>query len=261
MFGILKHKGLTLLIIASSLLIGCSTTKSTSSETKVQWNQIKGETQGTTYGIILNDPESKIRKEHIDSILHDFDLALSSYIETSIVSQVNNATDSVSFDDSFGYFDACYHKSRDIFDLTEGAFDPSVFPLVKAWGFFGKDFIQPSQEELDETLEYVGFGKPLHDCLIINGNGRFTKKNPAFRLDFNAIAQGYSVDVLAQFLEKHGISDYYVEIGGEIVVKGKNKDGVNWRIGVDSPNQEEGKRIIEAIGTVDANAEVRSQNG
>lgn len=260
MFGTLKRKGLTLSIIASSILIGCSTTDSSTETKESNWNQIQGETQGTTYGIILDDPNNVIHKEAIDSILHDFDLALSSYIDNSIVSHINNAEDAVTFTDTHGYFEKCYQQSSEVFDKTDGAFDPSVFPLVKAWGFFGDELENPSQIELDSILGFVGFGKPLHDCSIANGDGVFTKKAPSFRLDFNAIAQGLSVDVLAEYLERNKIKDYYIEIGGEIVVKGQNKDKVDWRIGIDSPNQKEDTRVIENVVNISNKAIATSGN-
>ena len=259
MFGILRHKGLTLLSIASSILIGCSSNESSTSK-EVAWRQIQGETQGTTYGITLEDPEESVEKEAIDSILHDFDMALSSYIDASIVSKINTTSDSVNFQDTYGYFETCYEKSRTVFETTNGAFDPSVFPLVKAWGFFGKELEKPSEAALDSILNFVGFGKPLHHYSMEGGTGSFRKENPSFRMDFNAIAQGLSVDILAAYLDANKIQNYYIEIGGEIVVKGKNKEELDWRIGVDSPNQKEGTRVIDNVVNISNKAIATSGN-
>lgn len=259
MLGTLKRKVLTLSIIASSLLIGCNSNEEKKS-TDANWREIQGETQGTTYGLIFDDPNDEIQKEALDSILHDFDLALSSYIDNSIVTHINNASDSITFEDPHGYFQWCYEKSQEVFNATNGAFDPSVFPLVKAWGFFGDSLLQPSQEQLDSILNFVGFGKPIHACTIGNDTGIFTKGHPSFRMDFNAIAQGYSVDVLAQYLEVNGIKDYYIEIGGEIVVSGKNREGKDWRIGIDSPEQEATNRVIENVVNISDKAIATSGN-
>lgn len=259
MVGILKHKALTLSIIASSLLIGC-TSKETEQSTDSTWRQIQGQTQGTTYGVILDDPNKKIQKDDLDSILHDFDLALSTYIDNSVVSEINNGKQTIIIKDSHGYFEWCYEKSQEVFENTQGAFDPSVFPLVKAWGFFGDSLIRPSRTELDSIITFVGFGKPLHDCLIHDSRVAFTKSNPSFRMDFNAIAQGLSVDVIAKYLDANGIQDYYVEIGGEIVVKGKNNEAIDWRIGVDSPIQKGNSRTVENVVNISNKAIATSGN-
>lgn len=247
-----------MLLILSSLLVGCSTNSELSE--KEGWNEIQGKTQGTTYAVILNDPESKINKEDLDVILRNFDLALSTYIDESTISTINNGVDSIPFTDEHGYFNRCYEISGKVYEKSDGAFDPTVFPLVKAWGFFKEEAPIPTQEELDSLLTFVGFGKPLHSCLVVNNKGLFTKENPSFRMDFNAVAQGMSVDVLAEYLNENGIKNYYVEIGGEIVIRGKNRENKKWRIGIDSPNQKEGKRVINNIVHVSNKAIATSGN-
>lgn len=263
MFGTLKRKGLTLLIIASSLLFGCSesTTNQPEKKEKSQWNEIHGATQGTTYSAILDDPQGVIKKEDLDSILHNFDLALSTYMDNSAISKVNDAdTDTISFSDQQGYLEQCYNISRTVFKNTDGAFDPSVFPLVKAWGFFKEDAPIPTQSQLDSLLNSVGFGKNLHQFIFSEGKGICIKSDPSFRLDFNAIAQGYSVDVLADYVDSKGIKNYYLEIGGEIVVKGTNRENVKWRIGIDSPNQKEEIRVLDNVVNISDKALATSGN-
>jgi thiamine biosynthesis lipoprotein len=126
------------------------------------------------------------------------------------------------------YFTEAYLLSADISDLTGGAFDITIGPLVKAWGFGPDDYRNFSESKLDSLLNLVGMGK------ISLENGRLVKTNPSISLDFNAIAQGYSVDVVAEFLDSKGIKSYLVEIGGEVKAKG-DKNGVLWRIGIDRP--------------------------
>lgn len=261
MFGTLKRKGLTLLLILSSILLGCSSTNSQETDKK-QWKEIQGYTQGTTYNLILNDPGNKIVKEDIDSILHDFDLLLSTYIDSSTISAINNAGESTTyiFDDTIGYFIDCYQTSERVFELTNGAFDPTVFPLVEAWGFFKEDAPIPTEREIDSLLEFVGFDKGLHSCMIASPRVAFSKMNASFRLDFNAIAQGLSVDVLANYLNDQGVKDYYLEIGGEIVLRGKNRENKKWRIGIDSPEQQEGKRVLDNVVSVSNKAIATSGN-
>lgn len=259
MFGILKHKGLTLLLILSSLILGCASEKKEEAKNE-KWSEIQGETQGTTYDVIVNDPNSKIQKEDLDAILRHFDMALSTYIENSLVSKLNASQGPIEFEDPFGYFSSCYQISKNVAETTNGAFDPTVFPLVEAWGFFKQEAPIPTQSKLDSLLEFVGFAKGLHAFHQEGNKVSFTKSNPFFRLDFNAVAQGLSVDVLAEYLDTKGIKNYYVEIGGEVVVKGKNREQKNWRIGIDSPQQEEGKRVIENILKISNKAIATSGN-
>lgn len=249
MTGIHKRKGLIWFAILSSfLLVSCGETK-VSEEGKSPWVSLSGKTQGTTYSVTLNDPKSVISQRMLDSVLHQFDLSLSTYIPESVVSTLNNSIDSVRVIDSSGYFARCYNLSQKIYDRTDGAFDPSVYPLVKAWGFYNDKLEVPSDAELATLVQSVGFEEGLlHSCRFLSVfEIIFFRKKPDFRLDFNAIAQGFSVDVLAEFLDSHGIKEYYVEIGGEINVKGKNPDGVAWRIGVDSPKQKKGTRELENV--------------
>lgn len=261
MTGTLRHKGLIWFVILSSLLISCNS-KEEKQEKKEKWHEIAGETQGTTYQIILNDLDRKISKQAIDSILHNFDLSLSTYIDNSVVSIINASEDSIHVMDSSRYFAKCYIMSRKIYELTDGAFDPSVYPLVKAWGFYGDELWVQSDANVSEILTSVGFeDQKHHELNAVNiYELEFLKYNNNFKLDFNAIAQGLSVDVLADYLDEHGIKNYFIEIGGEIKVKGKNTKNGLWRIGVDSPNQEDGKRIIENIVNISDKAIATSGN-
>lgn len=263
MFGTVKLRDLTWFVILSSLLVSCGSQDS-GNDKKAEsiWYEIVGRTQGTTYHIILDDESKKISEDQIDALLHQFDLALSTYVDNSIVSTVNSSSDSIQFTDSSQFFSDCYFLSREIYELTNGAFDPSVYPLVKAWGFFGDELWVQSDQDVNDILEYVGFedGK-LHELVHLEENNySFRKTHSEFKLDFNAVAQGLSVDVLADYLDALGVKNYYVEIGGELRVKGKNKEGKNWRIGIDSPNQKGGGRIIENIVHVSNKAVATSGN-
>jgi len=251
-----------LLIIASSILSGCSetATKQPKEKETTDWNEIRGATQGTTYSVILDDPQGVISKADLDSILHDFDMSLSTYIDNSVISKINNAEEKVSFKDKQRYFERCYQISKKVYEKTNGAFDPTVFPLVKAWGFFKEDAPIPTKKELDSLLNFVGFGNSSHQAEFSGETGSFVKFSPSFRLDFNAIAQGYSVDVLAEYVERKGIQNYYLEIGGEIVVKGTNREDKKWRIGIDSPNQQEGTRVLDNVVNISDKAIATSGN-
>lgn len=178
----------------------------------------------------------------IDELLAKFDTELSGYDPSSMLSQFNAAADYfvVANDD---FFRTCYHMSMDVYERTDGLFDPSVFPLVKAWGFFKDITNPPSQEMVDSILTFVGFKEGKHH--LFNGD-TLQKLHPSFELDFNAIAQGQSVDEIARLLRAKGHENYFIEVGGELVVKGTNDRGEPWVIGIDLPTEEnEGSSVRE----------------
>lgn len=188
--------------------------------------KIEGEAQGTTYHITYFDTSNRDFKPEIVQILKDFDLSVSTYIPNSIISKINSNQKDVEVDK---YFIACFKKAKEVWKNTEGAFDPTVYPLVNAWGFGPgkKQKIEP--RKIDSILKFVGFD-------LINLKGKhIVKKDPRVQLDFNAFAQGYSVDVVSEFLNSKGISSYVVEIGGEVYAKGKKSDGSNWTVGIEKP--------------------------
>src|SRR5690606_7179250 len=113
------------------------------------------------------------------------------------------------FLDKQHFFKNCYKISQEVFQKSDGLFDPSVYSLVKAWGFFDKSETIPSKIEIDSILQFTGFKKGLfHDIRFSSDSVYLTKKDPRFKLDFNGIAQGYSVDVLANFIESRGHKNY-----------------------------------------------------
>ena len=248
MFGKMKLKRLIWSVIFSLLILcSCGEGKNTNISSS-RGITLFGETQGTTYKVIIAEENSEVTKEHLDSLFITFDKSLSNYIESSVISILNRSTDSVRIKDNSGYFKDCYVKSESIFNETNGCFDPSVFPLVKGWGFMNNMDTLLSQYEVDSVLMFVDFtpGK-LYDIDFEIDDILFKKKHSRFMIDFNAIAQGQSVDVVDRFLSEEGHSNYYIEIGGEIIVRGKNREGINWRIGVDVPKDNLKERSVENI--------------
>lgn len=221
-----------------------------------------GEAQGTTYTVTLVDSEVSVSRAELDSIFKEFDYSLSTYKSNSLISQLNEVADSITVTDTFGYFGACYQLSRHVYDVTGGAFDPSVFPLIKGYGFMD-DLETPLSDSLRlALLNVVSFEKDkLHQVYFKDDKVSYTKQSPEFKLDFNAIAQGLSVDVVADHLDKKGIKNYYIEVGGEIRVAGNNKDGIPWRIGIDVPKEVASEvREIENVLSVSNKAIATSGN-
>jgi FAD:protein FMN transferase len=233
---------------------------------------IQGNTQGTTYTIIADDEKLLALHTEIDSILADFDKCLSSYRDSSIVNMISNAdTGTHIFRDINQYFTRCFHASVDVYLLSKGAFNPSVYPLVSAWGFMKNPAISMSQTQVDSVLQLVGFDAGIDYELDLLDSDKHSLQKFAIRklrstlkLDFNAIAQGLSVDVLCEFLEKQGIQNYYVEIGGELRVKGTNKEGLPWKIGIDLADESNAEkpqeRTLSAVISVENAAVATSGN-
>ncbi|MDB9964171.1 FAD:protein FMN transferase [Vicingaceae bacterium] len=188
---------------------------------------IKGEAQGTTYTVkyLAEDYEEGL-KERFDQLLNEIDLSMSTYVPNSKISRLNNG-DTIELDDLFL---SVYKLSFNVNIETKGAFDPTIGPLIIAWGF---DFANPQKMDsaiVNSLLESSGF-----DQFVVKGKQMY-RTNDAARINFNAVAQGYSVDVMAQMLDKMNIENYYIELGGELKVKGKNKFGDWWVIGIDRPD-------------------------
>jgi thiamine biosynthesis lipoprotein len=203
---------------------------------------VRGFIFGSTYNIIYESNKKvtpEVFKENVEKILHDYEKSLSSYDTTSLISRINRNED-VKVD---AYIEEIYKNSVMISEMSGGAFDITVGPLVRAWGFGAdrqKDF---SEQKLDSLLALVGMDK------IKLTDGKFVKSNPNIVIDFNAVAKGFSVDIVARYLNSLGIKNYLVEIGGELRAKGTRNENL-WRIGIDKPedsNVRQGQLPFQAI--------------
>jgi thiamine biosynthesis lipoprotein len=249
MFGTVKRKvQIWSVIISGGIgLIACETPAVETVPETIR--NFRGNTQGTTYEIIIADNEVNFTGAEVDSVLAQFDASLSTYIPTSVISQLNANSESLRIQDKTGFFKFCYNQSLDIFQNTNGFFDPSVFPLVKGWGFMDDIESPLTQEQVDVLLRDIGFDKH-HEALFEGDFVELVKTNPGFQLDFNAIAQGYSVDVLGDFLEERGQKNFYIEIGGELLLRGQNLKGTKWNIGIDVPADKSSTHQIENIVSI-----------
>lgn len=229
------------------LLISCTSEK----KNQIEGYTFSGKTQGTTYTIIIAEENINFKQNEIDKLLANFDTIFSTYISESHITKINNVSDEYSFIDRDSIFIKCYDLAQEAFNQSGGLYDPSVYSLVKGWGFFDKSETVLTDKEIDSILQFTNFKKGLfHNVEFIKDSIRIIKNDPRFKLDFNGIAQGYSVDVVADFIEKKGHKNYYIEIGGEIRVKGKNKNNGNWNIGIDTPSEENTADEREIITTI-----------
>jgi len=190
---------------------------------------IQGRAQGTTYQITFVAQDSALVKDEIDAVLRGLDASLSAYDSQSLISRVNRNDTSVVADQ---YFLDVFRKSVEVSERTDGLFDVTVAPLINAYGFGPARKSNIDANAIDSMLNFVGYKKvQLH-------NGKIVKTRPEVMLDFNAIAQGYSVDVLANYLEKKGVNDYLVELGGELRAKGTKAPDSLWTVGIDMPEED-----------------------
>ena len=186
--------------------------------------RLYGEAQGTYYSIQYYDNGRRDLQPQVDSLLDAFDLSASLWVDSSLLRQLNaGLTDSL--DDILHFL--LYH-SMEISDYTNGAFDPRVGRLVQTWGFSFKERTEPDSATLAAMIEAA------HSTVGSN-HGHYIRSNPATELDFNAIAQGYASDLVAQMLDNYGIENYLVDIGGEVVAHGCKPDGSAWRVGIERP--------------------------
>lgn len=212
---------------------------------------VSGKTMGTTYRVVYLDAEKRDFQASIDSVLTVFNQSLSTYIPDSELSQFNQR-DSLVF--QFPYMLPVLKKTQEIYERSGGAFDPTVGPLVNAWGF-GPDGAQPKDSiDISELLPLVGFDKIFFDDEMVQ------KSQPGIYLDFSAIAKGYAVDVVASLLEDMGISNMLVEIGGELVARGVNDKGEIWKVGINQPDGKDFTNELFSIVALDNKALATSGN-
>jgi thiamine biosynthesis lipoprotein len=201
--------------------------------------KIGGETQGTYYAITYYHDDSTNIKPSVDSLLRRFDSTASTYKPNSIISRINNNDPSVRADQMFSVI---FQKAMEVSEKTEGAFDITVGPLVSAWGFGMANRMKMNQHIVDSLMPLVGYHKVMLD------NGKLIKTDPRIRIDFNAIAQGYAVDVVASFLDSKGIQSYLIDIGGEVLARRTKPGGEKWSVAIELPTKNaDDQRTIQAV--------------
>ncbi|MEL6717298.1 MAG: FAD:protein FMN transferase [Bacteroidota bacterium] len=227
-----------LLGISFILLLACqpqTKSGSTSEEVFVPYQTIQGQTMGTI-GYNITYAGRANYKEEVDSILKEINNEVSTYVPSSSISRFNQSKDGIEVENiNQRHFLKNISIAKDAAMKTNGSFDPTVMPLVNYWGFgyTGKEAVTLVDSiKVDSLLQYIGMNK------ISIGKKRINKKSAGIQLDFSASAKGYAIDELGYFLEQKGIFDYKVEIGGEVRTRGKNPNGIFWRLGINTPKEE-----------------------
>lgn len=187
---------------------------------------LTGTTMGTIpYSIKYKAAEEDNYKVAVDSLLVAFNNSLSTYIPDSEIS-IFNKQDSITYESDFLY--PVLEMSREMYKKSGGAYDPTIGPLVNAWGFGPEKKSDMDSAEVDSLLSIVGFDQ-------ISFNEAYATKPSHTYLDFSASAKGYALDIIAEFLHAKNVADYMIEIGGEVRCQGQNENNAVWKIGIEKP--------------------------
>lgn len=225
-------KSVFLLFAITVLIVSCS-----KPEAKLQKFTLDGRVQGTYYHIVYYHFDDKAATQKnlltqagiqhgIDSIFKAIDETLSLWNPNSILSKVNENKETLLnqiFIDNF-------NSAMAFSELTDGDFDITVAPLIKAYGFANEKGSKPTDRQADSLLQYIGYKK------VQIKDGKLEKQYPQTQLDFNAIAQGYTTDCISKYLSTHSITSHIVDVGGEVYASGKKPDGQQWRVAIEQPS-------------------------
>lgn len=204
---------------------------------------IEGNTMGTTYHVTYFDAKKRNFKPAIDSLLNLVNKSINTYDSTSEVSRFNRSKDGIAV--RLPYLLPPLRAAAEVFKNSQGAFDPTVMPLVNAWGFGPGKVFQMDSVRVDSLKQFIGFEKVqlTQDSVM--------KLDARTQLDFGGIGQGYGADVITEFLKSKGITDMLVELGGEGMACGVNLDtGKPWKIGILDPNSTREKQFFKAYASL-----------
>lgn len=209
-------------LLLTSLLVVLSCTK------EPAYIENTGQAQGSTYQIKYLSPSGADFGKHIVDLFQEIDLSMSTYLPNSLISQINKGDTTVLIDKPF---QEVLKRSLEIAKETDGQFDPTIGPLVRFWGF-GFDEVKTDidPDEISRIKHSTGY-----ESIDFENNAVTIPQD--FNIDFNAIAQGFTVDYIARFLDSKNVEHYMVEVGGEVKAKGVNAKNNYWKIGVDKPQE------------------------
>jgi len=203
--------------------------------------KFNGQALGTVYSISYYDTQNRNFQSEIESLFDSVNNVFSIYNENSFISNVNN---NIIFEiGNYKWFEEVFSVAKIVHTETGGAFDPTIAPLVNAWGFGKNKNINTDSINIDSLRQIVGFDK------ISISNGKIIKEDLCISLDFNAIAKGFCTDVAASYLKNMGIDNFLVEVGGEIASEGSKINNEPWRIGIEKPsnNAYDGQEVLQII--------------
>ncbi|MCQ2077117.1 MAG: FAD:protein FMN transferase [Bacteroidaceae bacterium] len=194
--------------------------------TQTSYQTNSGYIFGTEFHITYKSNENLL--DSIDAVLNMVDNSLSPFNENSIITAINNNKPAMLNQ----MFITVFNMAKEISVATDGAFDITVAPLVNAWGFGFKNKENITDNRIQDILKHIGINKVWIE------NDKIVKSDTCVILDCSAIAKGYGVDAVGLMLERNGVHDYMVEIGGEVRVRGMNTKSTAWQIGINKPDDD-----------------------
>ncbi|GHC56134.1 FAD:protein FMN transferase [Ulvibacter litoralis] len=213
-------------------------------EENPQAKLLQGNAFGTTYSIQFYASENFNAERGIDSVIHAVNKSVSTYIPNSDISKINNGDTSVVVDE---IFKEVFAISEEVHKNSHGYFDPTIGVLRNAYGFGDvKPLETIDAHVLDSLMDYVGFSK-----VSISEDGKVVKLHPQVYFDFNAVAKGYGIDCIGRYLETQGVTNYLIELGGEILSKGENTAKQKpWVVGIEAVDSNLENRSYQATITI-----------
>lgn len=204
-------------------------------------NKVSGQVFGTHYTIQFFDDEQIDYSKQFDSLFYVINKSMSTYQSSSDLSKINKGDSTIVVDE---HFRRVFIASKKLYKETNGFFDPTIGDVVNAWDFGPKkQTIKVDSVLLDSLMKAVGFNK-----IKLTHQNSIKKENTTSFLDFNAIAKGYALDVIASFLDDKKQNNYLIDIGGEVVAKGNKPNNVKWQVGIDKPNFDGAQSTQKIIG-------------
>lgn len=247
-------KYLSYVLFSLAFLVSCR-------EATPTYDRWTGQTMGT-FVEWQADVAAEAVQPGVDSVLQLINAVASTYIPSSTISRFNAADSQLCIDETSHavHFERLMKLSSTVHAASSGYFDPTLMPLIRYWGFGRKkrkaDF-QMDQKVIDSLLQFVGFDKVN---MLTRGNvSCLVKSQPACQLDFSAVAKGYGVDLVASYLRANGATNYYVNIGGEVVVSGANPKGTAWTLGINLPDT--AAALDDIVGVIKLNAGGMASSG
>ena len=206
----------------SLLIISCNNDSS-------NYKRIQGDALGTTYKVIVqSESNSSEIKQSIDSIFEVVNNSMSAYRTNSIISRVNQSQNPVEVDI---HFIEVFKKSQEIWNLSNGYFDPTAGSIVNLYGMGPNTNVQSiNRYKIDSVMQHVGLDK-----VYLDQQNRIVKAKEGIYIDFNAIAKGYSVDLIKDLLIKINSENFLIEVGGELITMGKNDKNKKWKVAIQNP--------------------------
>ncbi len=233
--------------LVSSIILLTLLAFSTGCSEKAAYTRLEGQIYGTYYSIHYNSAEDFTTE--LLGLLNEVGSAISKYDPQSEISDFNRSGRVVF---RSPYLRELMLKTQELYDQSGGALDPTLMPLIEAWGFGTASPTNPDSSEVDSLLQFLDFPS------IVVTDSSLESSKPHVTIDLNAVGEGYGIDYVGKWLTEKGITDFKVELGGEVLCRGKNSEGKDWKIGIENPKYEElgGERLYatvllvnEAIGT------------